>query len=379
MRNYKIKTFNASTRILRRLEHPTMRFIMWLMLVSVLLVFAMTPILDANRKGTLNAGQTDTGVQYTSAPWVQVNNGTALFTSGSGINATTLYDLLSKVNQTSVWESYKTENSNAYLSAKNFGKLNGTNAQLQVQLFDSAILGTISTANNTNLNIDGATSVLWQAVYRSMGSTGDVLTLYMNDIYCDDVYFDNTSPYYGYYKDSNLREVAQGTYTALKNKYTTLDIYTVLPQNVPGQWQSSDNQTGSDKTQSSYASGASKAYSSASYDAINNGLDDFGTKHTSWTNSSTTTTTPYNNDKLWVPSNYEVIYKDNTTDGSTSYVSSYSSVDATLTNGTSGGSDGENDGRSGLWELSGYDRASGSWAWLRSGYSDSGSRARAVH
>ena len=375
--------FSLNKSVANRFKRQASQMLMWLLLFCTLLVLAMTPIFSANKKVSLNAGQTGSGTQYDSAPWVQVNSANALFTGGSSLDGNTIYDLLAQINSTAVWNGVTaTGKDNVYLSAKNFGKLDSTNnAQLLVTLFNGATLDAITTTNNSNLDISNASKMQWQVVYRSMSNTEtkDVLTLYMNHTSATGVYYDNTSPYYGYYKDSNLREVAKGTYTALVGKYSALDNYVVLPNALPGLWQSSAYQTGSDKTQSSYTSGASKAYGGASYDAINNGMDTKGTLHSSWSSTSTTTTDPYSNDKLWVPSNYEVIYKDNTTDGATSYVSDATSASATLTNGTTGGTDGENDGRTGLWELNGYDRASNSWAWLRSGYSYGSNYARDVH
>ena len=379
--------FSLNNRVSLRFKRKVSQMLLWLLLFCTLLVLAMTPIFSTNKKVSLNAGQTGSGTQYDSAPWKQVNSANALFTGGSSLDGNTIYDLLAQINSTAVWSGETAGTQNTYLSAKNFGKLDSTNnAQLLVTLFNGAALDAITTTNNTNLDISNASKMQWQVVYRSMSNTEsntepkDVLTLYMNHTYATGVYYDNTSPHYGYYKDSNLREVAQKTYTALVGKYSALDKYVVLPNALPGLWQSSAYQTGSDKTQSSYTLGASKAYGSASYDAINNGMDTLGTKHSGWTSLSSSTTDPYSNDKLWVPSNYEVIYKDNTTDGSlTSYVSDATSASATLTNGTAGGTDGENDGRTGLWELNGYDRASNSWAWLRSGYSYDDGSARAIY
>ncbi len=389
---------------------PTTQLCLWFLLLCTVVVLTLTPIFGA-RKPQVDAGQSNEGTQFTNAPWVQVNGGNALFvrdTSGNcSINGETLYDLLLQVNKSQVWNGYKTETSTNnsaisagqnvyYLSAKNFGKLNdgsasangGTananasgNAQLQVKLFNGAAL------NNSNIN--SASTVLWQAVYRSMGSTGDVLTLYMNDIYCDNVCFDNTSPHYGYYGGSNLREVVNSTYNALKSMYSILDNYIVAPQNIPGLWQSSAYQTGSDKSQTSYTSGASLAGIGSDCDSINNGLDGLtnnteGTQkvlHSDWTSTAATTNTY--SDKLWVPSNYEAMYKDNTVDGDVSWVNS-SGIDggvnyfpnAGLNNATSGA---YSDGRSGLWELNGYDRACSWMAWLRSGYSNHSDSARGVY
>ncbi len=381
---------------------------LWFLLLCTVVVLTLTPIFSS-KKFPVNAGQTSVRTQFTNAPWVKVNDGTALFTSGSGINATTLYDLLLQVNKSQVWVDsatntalYKTETSVSnptisagqnvyYLSAKNFGKLNDGsanqsakgNAQIQVKLFDGAALDPITTTEDANLDINGATTVLWQVVYRSMaltdstGQKNDVLTLYMNNKYCTTEFGDS----YGYYGGSIIRQVAKGTYEKLKATYTILDNYIVAPQNIPGLWQSSEYQTGqttatfTDRV-STFTKGASKAFSTASYDAINNGLDgatndDTDTVlYTKWT--ATTTTTDTYSDKLWVPSNYEVIYRGSVTDGTTSSLTAYlsSSDESTwLNNGESGGSDEELDGRSGLWEVNGYDRACGSSTWLRSGNS----------
>ena len=406
---------------------PTTQLCLWFLLLCTVVVLTLTPIFGA-RKSQVDAGQSSEGTQFTNAPWVKVNTGNALFISnanGGGVSAETLYDLLLQVNKSQVWVDsttnlYKMETSTQntsvtentyYLSAKNFSKLDEphvvadgldaiTTAQLQLKLFDGATLGAIETTDNSGdgaVNIDGASSLFYQAVYRSMDSSKDVLTLYINSGY-GSAYFDNTPDssgnYYAYYTDSNLREVVQGTYSALTNAYSNLNSFVVAPDALPGKWQSSAYQTylgvGVTIPSPSDNFNAGVSYladtTSAIKGVVNNGLDGLtdiiddeatatnsGTwytrkvLHNTWTeiNDITTENTPYK-DKFWVPSAYEVIYRSAVTDAGPNSASS-SSADATLSGGNTGGTDEELDGRSGLWELNGYDRASGGELWTRSG------------
>ena len=118
-------------------------------------------------------------------------------------------------------------------------------------------------------------------------------------------------------------------------------------------------------------------------------MDGLGDRWSDWDEQNTETY----NDKLWLPSAFEVLHTgyDNKS-GSVDTIPdtgryfdeneavtymSRSSPEASTGLDSSSWTEGK-DGRTGLWELNGYDRATGSWAWLRSGYSDSYNYARAI-
>lgn len=134
--------------------------------------------------------------------------------------------------------------------------------------------------------------------------------------------------------------------------YYSLNDLVLNIGDVPVNWQSDAYQTGSGKS-----TGTSAAFNGSSDNVKNN-------------------CGPNLTCKMWLPSSYELVYRDSNTDGAVSYPTTLSSASSGLTNEISGGSDGVNDGRSGLWELNGYDRASKSVGsgnddvWLRSGNSD---------
>ncbi len=340
---------------------PTTQLCLWFLLLCTVVVLTLTPIFGA-RKPQVNAGSTSGGLQFTNAPWITVNNGEALFIGGhyKYPDVLTVFDLLQWINDARVWDGYKketpTQNSSIttdtyYLSAKNFGKLNdgsasangGTansnaagNAQLHVKLVDS------TTSN--------AVTSTWQVVYRSMDANNDILTIYM-----DFPYMLTSSGYFNF--TSQGAEEASDTIfcemMSLYDGYINLgDIFVSEIGDVPGNWQSDAYQTGSGKT-----AGTSAAFNGSSVNVKNN-------CGPNWTS------------QMWLPSSYELVYRDSITDGDVSYPTTLSSASSGLANAASGGSDGVNDGRSGLWELNGYDRASKSVGsgnddiWLRSGNSD---------
>ena len=337
---------------------------LWLLVFCVGCVFAMTPIFNSKKSAPLDAGQTDSGTQFTNAPWVQVNTASnPLFTGKSAdgiskVNAEVLYDLLSYVNSTSVWNGVTKNNTtplsgSAYtaLTCEDFGKLDTStkNAQLLVTLFGDII---VNSANN---------AVQWQAVYRSMNDTSDVLTLYMNDIYKTTSMFDSTGNNQNYLTSDSLRDFVSTGGNSLQSQVASVygTSHLVAPKDVPSNWQSTANQPDSD---SLYNRG------------MNNGIDDA-------------------EDLLWVPSGYEVILREKEIEpfvgvSDSTRVSNVLDVDATL---QYYGFDPITDshayldidttkthGRSGLWRMSGYDRAIGSNAWLRSANSRNNSWGRKV-
>ena len=180
--SYKTKysTLSAATQI-----------VSWLLVFCALLVLAMTPIFSSKKSAPLDAGQTSDGVQFTNAPWTQVNTASKpLFTGENTVDGEVLYDLLAYINSTTVWNGVTKNNTTPIsgskytaLTCEDFGKLDTStkNAQLLVTLYKDTIVNSSSKA------------VQWQVVYRSMDDTSDVLTLYMNDTYTTTSAFDNYS------------------------------------------------------------------------------------------------------------------------------------------------------------------------------------------
>ena len=380
---------------------------------------------DTNRSATTGSANTSTGVLNDTA------TNKPLFKTDGTVDAEVLADLLNMVDSENVWNGV-TENTNAptYLSAKNFGKygnLTGDkagNAQILVKLFD--------TTTNSTSNVNAMTGQYWQAVYRSIrdenGTLNDVLTLYMVRPYLESQIFDNS---YGNYSNSAVRNVILADYTKLIEKFSQVDQYIVAPYQLSssgasdmskttvengtylnlGGWQSSAYQTSQSartltnkpsidgnwlsSTNTSITSklGASGYCDEGDTDwgyeyGVNNGLDGLGDGWSAWSSIDSNYT-----DKLWLPSGFEVLH---TGYGQTAesklqdtgrlydeandiiYLdSNYGKATAGI-NTRANTSSHTNANRTGLWELNGYDRATNSWAWLRSGLSDRGSSARGI-
>ena len=329
----------------------------------------------------------------------------------NGVNLNVVSNLLNVINDKSVWADVnEDENGLTYLSAKNFGmygdqsnwEIGQGNAQIVVKLFDGGSL------DENASDIDKFLAQYWQLVYRSSSDFEDVITLYMCRPFVRN-YFDNTTPSYGDYSNSDIRVFLNDIYKTLAGNeeenvegiFQSLDDYVVAPYQLSsktaeeigidknsylqdkndflnlGGWQSSAYQTDyslsnvADSNGNTFLTGVSEAYKDAGYYAIMNGLDGISTQHTNW-GESYVIESAYS-DKLWLPSNFETIYTNSLKDGITSEVL-YADGSYSLQYGDSGINA---DGRSGLWELNGYDRA---WAkegsdaltsrvWLRSGYS----------
>ena len=327
----------------------TTQLMLWLLLICVGLVFAMTPIFNFKKSAQIDAGHTSSGVQFTKAPWTQVNTtSNPLFTGKSAVGTSkvdveVLYDLLAKINSTTVWNGVTKDNTTpnlgstyTALTCEDFGKLDTRtkNAQLLVTLFGDTIVNSDDKA------------VQWQVVYRSMDDTSDVLTLYMNDTYKTTSMFDSTGSN-KYLTSDTLRAFVSTGSSSLQSLVESVygTNYLIAPKDVPSQWQSTTNQPDSTGNNS----GGS------------NGLDDI-------------------DDRLWVPSVYEVILLATEAEplygtSDSTRVSDVSKADATLQ--YYGYDDNDNrayvdidtsktNGRSGLWRMNGYDRAVGSRSWLRS-------------
>ncbi len=380
---------------------------------------------DTNRSATTGSANTSTGVLNDTA------TNKPLFKTDGTVDAEVLADLLNMVDSENVWNGVTESTKDpTYLSAKNFGKygnLTGDkagNAQILVKLFD--------TTTNSTSNVNAMTGQYWQAVYRSIrdenGTLNDVLTLYMVRPYLESQIFDNS---YGNYSNSAVRNVILADYTKLIEKFSQVDQYIVAPYQLStngasdittkttqkdgydsntylnlGGWQSSAYQTSARGSTSSNPSisgnwlsdtnsnitkqlGASgycdKADTDWGYEyGVNNGLDGLGDGWKSWSSIDSNYT-----DKLWLSSGFEVLhtgYKPTTGatlskyDGDNDIIyldSNYGKATAGI-NSSANTSSHTNANRTGLWELNGYDRASNSWAWLRSGGSDDGSNARGV-
>ncbi len=320
---------------------------------------------------------------------------------GGGVDVEVLADLLNTINSMDVWGSktLNVDNENVtYLTAKDFGKyqkpdnLEGMSEEAQRAQTSQIVVKLFETTNDTSNsnNVNDATAQYWQAVYRSMGKDDsgnlqDVLTLYMCRPYTSAI-FDSTD---ANYSTSSVRTSVSSLYETLKTTYSSLNTYVVTPGALPGEWQSSEYQTSRNSSRASYSgakdtgNGASGCTKDNDDFGINNGLDEKGDPHASWSN--TNIASAYT-DKLWVPSGFEVLHtgygeKTNSTikgtgrtfdetndivwlDNYDSYENASVSADITSNRG---------DDRTGLWELNGYDRAvsSSSWTWLRSGRSTS--------
>ena len=232
-------------------EHSATQIMLWLLVFCIGLLFTMMPIFKMSifnyKKGaSIEAATIKTVEENSNAPWVTVNEGsTALFTGKntggeSKVSETVLQRLLSYVNSGSVWgkgehKVSKTDGSHyTALTARDFGKLDSTtqNARLLVRLFDNSALAV------------NKESAVWQAVYRSMDSTKDVLTLYAIDSIniCKYDYY-----YCGYYLGNSLemsfeslRTTVLSHFSDVKNKYG--ETYVVRPVDLPGAWQSKTEQ-----------------------------------------------------------------------------------------------------------------------------------------
>ena len=385
-------------------QSATTQLVLWLLVVCLFAVFSVMPlygascsISDANNfyraeeyydwKNATVFVVGDGSRSHHTGSVNTVNNGLsfnrpALFVENGSMNEDVLSDLVGILNDNSILSKPTKIGSDGtkYYSAKSFGHYGKQEDWDEYKKGNSRLLVNLFNSFNGRM---------WQFVYRSVNDKQDILTLYMCAPYAN-INFNGNAPQNGYYKDSELRTFVNKTYDELKSKYTNLDKYAVLPKDLPGDWQSGVNQTGLDKIDSSYTYGASKSSCYGDFDAINNGMDTSNTLHPQWT-STNSSTNPYENDKLWVPSNYEVFYKDNITDGNASFIGTRRIMPGPngaylfYTNNDSGGTDGEKDGRSGLWELNGYDRStnySNSFddrdSWLRSGTSKNDNCVEAV-
>ena len=363
--------------------------LLWLLSICIGLVLAMTPIFNFKKTAPLDAGQVNDG-EFTNAPWVQVNTASKpLFTGNNTVDGEVLYDLLSYINSTTVWNGVTENNTtpisgSAYtaLTCEDFGKLDSDTSRNFAQLLVTLYGDTIIDANDK--------AVQWQVVYRSMDDTSDVLTLYMNSQYKTesqfDVYVSGTTCNNYLTSQTNIASstnsnatksgksllrdfVSTGTNSLesqVSTKYGT--SYLVAPKDVPSSWQSTANQPDSD---------GSTSYS------ITNGLDNVS-------------------DLLWIPSGYEVFSVKNKTtnewekeDTELSWVWNVNdqAQETDLTKDDdlvvyNGEEDGEGNytfvkcttnGRTGLWRMNGYDRVINSWAWLRSGISDYLKHARGIN
>lgn len=369
--SYKTKTMKTTTQ----------RMLMWLLAFCAMLAFALQPMFSAKMQ-TLDAGcptYLSGNYYYKNAPmYIAGDKGSAkgadysldmneiepLFTT-SGINTSVILDLLDKVNDSKVWGSktVSTGSDITYLTARDFGRYTedastSNTSQIVLKLLDT-------TTNSTN-EINSASQQLWQAVYRSVSATQDVLTLYMVREYTRATFDTSGSPYSsvgseGNYSASSLRTLVQNLYGTMKSSYSALDQFVVAPNAIPGLWQSSSAQTANASNGASFGLGSSAMRLSSSDYALQNGLDGLSAPHSRWSKSVARAYT----DKLWIPSNFEVAHTDSTRDGALSMAGDH--IDATLSGATNGP---QGDGRSGLWELNGFDRAAGNpGQWTRSGSS----------
>ena len=180
-------------------------------------------------------------------------------------------------------------------------------------------------------------------------------------------------PAEGNYGASYLRqEVVLKAYDAISKYYSVLDSYTIMPKQLPGNWQSAAVQTSLNASLNSMGAGASSYMHWVNDFAINNGLDGKNYIPTGFWSSQQVDAS---GDKLWVPSAFElqhtgygsseselishsqIPYDNNYEIGQ---VNNGGIVDAVLSNP-------QGDTRTGLWEMSAYDRATNVVTWIRTG------------
>ncbi len=408
---------------------------LWLVVFSIFAVFSLCPLASFATRYNLTAGGPSDGTFYVNAPVfvagdsarnettgsadtsTGVLNATAtnkpLFKTDGIVNLGVLADLLNMVDSENVWNGV-TENTNAptYLTAKNFGKYgtqNGWtndqkgNAQILVKLFEN----TTGTTNSANV----ASAQYWQAVYRSIrdenGTQNDVLTLYMARPYKNAIFNPRknstengiTYRWEGNYSQSYLRDkTVKPLYETLKSTYSVLDQYVVAPSQLAssslnlGGWQSSAYQTSYNSSGALYNTNSgvgSSGYSDGSTDfGLENGMDGLSGKHSNWNGTVESTY----DDKLWVPSGFEVLHTgygqtatsqlqntDRLYDEANDIIYLDSGKATAGINSSADTASHKNANRTGLWELNGYDRASNSYTWLRSGSSSiDGGNARYI-
>jgi len=225
---------------------------------------------------------------------------------------------------------------------------------------------------------------------------------------------DYTYQYEGNYSTSIIRTNLARDWTAVNQHFAsqsggqTIDQYFVTPNDLPGKWQSSAFQTGTNKSgyffkptsnqgadtnTATDGIGASpytdSGTSSSTYFSTNNGLDGLGAGYANradgangWAKSKIQSNYT---DKISVPSSFETLHMGQNKDYDLSangdgYVNSgYGSAIGSISNATRGG----------LWQLNGFDRAfsqtfptysltneSSSYSWLRSGNSSLTNYAR---
>ena len=368
-----------------------------------------------------------------------------LFKTGGAVERAVLTDLLTMLDDSKVKKDPSGTGDVKYYSAKNFGQYGAQNdwtasqkgnAQILVKLFD--------TVGDAGSKINNFTSQYWQVVYRSVNGENDVLTLYMARPYIIWQQFNDTNKG-GNYSESAVRDVILDDYATLIDKFSKVDPYIVAPYQLSssdgaefsttgydksgknralkektdflnlGGWQSSAYQTSqsarnlteppsingnwlsSTDTNITSKLGASgycdEGDTNWGYEyGVNNGLDGLGDGWKSWSSIDTNYA-----DKLWLPSGFEVLH---TGYGQTAtsqlqntgrlydeandiiYLdSNYSKATAGI-NSEAYTSSHKNTNRTGLWELSGYDRAIGepeNGAWLRSGATDNCDSVRVAH
>lgn len=310
------------------------------------------------------------------------------------------------------------------------------NAQILVKLFDT--VG--ETDSNINKFTSQYWQAVYRSIRDENGTLNDVLTLYMARPYLTSQTFD--SSYGNYSTSDIRDVILADYTTLIGNDYfSQADQYIVAPYQLSssngaefsttgydksgknnefkaktdflnlGGWQSSAYQTSqsarnltntpsingnwlsSTDTNITSKLGASGYCDEGDTDwgyeyGVNNGLDGLGDGWKSWSSIDTNYA-----DKLWLPSGFEVLH---TGYGQTAtsqlqntgrlydeandiiYLdSNYSKATAGL-NSSANTASHTNANRTGLWELNAYDRASNSWAWLRSGYSGNDDSARGV-
>ena len=442
-RQYTQNTAKNGTKNKYKTSPPITQVMLWLLVFCIFAAFSLCPLAGLATRYNLTAGGPKADTFYINAPVFIAGDSARSETTGSAntstgvvntgikplfkidgtVDADVLADLLNMVNDSEVMKNPIGTGGVKYYSAKNFGQyanLTGAqkgNAQILVKLFETTDFEEAENANNVN----EASAQYWQAVYRSVNGENDVLTLYMVRPYVTTSFNPSSQDGEGYIREGNyshsyLRDkTVLPLYETLKSIYSALDKYVVAPYQLSssgasdmskttienpvflnlGGWQSSAYQTSYNKEGVLYSTnsgiGSSGSMNGSTNFGVENGMDGLSGAHSRW---SGTVESVYN-DKLWVPSGYEVLHtgygssnavaEDGTTGRKVEngkyydegndivWLSSSPSASATPSNSNSFAN------RTGLWELSAYDRASYYMTWLRSGLSPSDSNGYSNH
>ena len=304
------------------------------------------------------------------------------------------------------------ETTNKHFSNRAKALTGKSSGALIIKLFETADSDKDAPADTKR--ITALTKGWYQLVYRAQDVPGegtrDVLTLWAIEPYRTSVFNQNlggnlndddddkvfssihqaTYNRDGNYSASIIRHNVRNDYENLIATYPKVNNFFVAPNALPGNWQSSAAQTGTNELDAYYdenaaggSAGAGHGNTSVNTWSLCNGMDTLGQKSDHWT-SEVNSIISLNQDKMWVPSAFETTYmgKDKEDAGFGSYLTNKSNAKSDLrryVNRTTPTSGQDPEIRHGLWKLNGYDRAFNNTSgdtWLRSGSTAGGNMAR---